>query len=193
MKTCAVVVAIVLVVSFSAFMAAAITFGVLDHHATPTSVAVASTSAARSTPTPAARKSGITAEQKAYLAQINKDGEVLQESTAQLAPLMQQASVNPTLIHDPTWKGSVAVILSSWQTIYNGAASNNAPPAGLDAVNGQWVDILGRFNRAASDYASGLDQADGTLIAQGNTEVTDARILLGQLATLIQDFENQHN
>ena len=196
MRTCAIVVGSIVVVSFSLFLAAAVTFGVIENHATP-----ASTAQVRTTPlapttvvtTGATRKPAMTAEQQTYLARLAKNGSILQQTAAQLASLMQQATANPALIHDPTWAGSVTLILTSWQTIYDEETKNNAPPAGLDAINGQWIDILGRFNRAASDYASGMDQANGSLIARGNTEITGADVFLKQLATLIQDFVNQHN
>lgn len=196
MRTCAIVVSSIIVVSFGLFLAAVVTFSVIEHHATPVSTVqgraapiVSTTDVATGT----TRKPTMTAEQRSYLAQLAKNGGILRDTATQLAVLMQQAAAKPALIHDPTWAGSVTLILTSWQTIYDGAASTNAPPAGLDAVNGQWIDILGRFNRAASDYASGLDQANGSLIAQANTEVTGADVFLEQLATLIQDFENQHN
>lgn len=192
MKTCAVVFGIITLGIVAIVVAIAVPETIANYHATQTSHATATAIAHDVAPTPGVALPTMTADQRAYFGQISERVNTLESSVANFQQLMQDVTDTPALRFDATWKGHLALVLASWQEMYNAAKDvTNAPP-GLDIINGKWIETLGHLNLAADHYAHGLDSNNPSLFDTGSNELQTATDDLNELEPMIQYFADQH-
>ena len=53
-------------------------------------------------------------------------------------------------------------------------SKNVTAPAGLEIINGKWIEMTGHLNLAADHYAHAFDDLDADLMNQGTSELHTA-------------------
>jgi hypothetical protein len=88
---------------------------------------------------------------------------------------------------DPAWQKQVDIQFGIWEAMYESSKSVKAP-AGLEIINGKWIEFLGHKNLAADELSRGIRQDDEKLLTAGETELETSYKDADQLNALLDQF-----
>ncbi|HVX30025.1 MAG TPA: hypothetical protein VHA53_06055, partial [Nitrolancea sp.] len=129
----------------------------------------------------------LTAAQQSYLADLYAKWRIIDNSNDSYNQLIDQLQADTSLISNPAWQQQMTSQLAIWQSVYE-AAKNGSAPAGLEIINGKWIEFLGHKNLAADKLSRGIKQLDIGLIDQGQAELDTAADVSWKLDGLLEGF-----
>jgi hypothetical protein len=130
-----------------------------------------------------ARTSGDVASaagQTDYRAAVSQQYNEIQQSVDRFGSLMAHPKIT-----DLNWRTEVHLQLATWRQTYR-EAQQLTPPPELEDVHQKYLESLAKFDGAADDVTSALDNPDITRFRDAATKMTDGVQLIQEVMPLLQ-------
>jgi hypothetical protein len=138
----------------------------------------------------------MTKDQQIYLADLYTKRKIMSGSDELFAQLVDRISGDPMQMDDPSWQKQIDTQLGIWQAMYASSKDITAP-AGLETINGKWIEFMGHKNLAADELSRGIHLVDSDLLTKGKAEMEtsyqDALDLNALLDEFMSQFDGQPN